>query len=64
MKEDHVRLLVAGMVVGGFYVFLWKILSDAVHLRDPETAKLVGVIFGWFAAAMTPIITSFFRPKA
>lgn len=61
MANDRARLILAGMVIVGFYGIVLLVLLGLVNIESPEIAKLVGALFGYFTAMLTPILQRYFK---
>lgn len=61
MTVEHTRAVIAIIVIIGFFVFVAIILVGFVDIRQPEIAKLVGLLVGYIVALMNPIIMRYFE---
>jgi len=58
---EHTRLAIELIVILGFFVFVTIVLMGFVDIREPELAKLVGLLVGYIVALMNPIIMRYFE---
>lgn len=61
MSVEHTRLIIAIMVIAGFFVVVAVVLTGFVDIASPELAKLVGMIIGYLVGLMNPIILRYFE---
>lgn len=61
MSVEHTRLIIALLVIAGFFVVVTSILLGFVNIESPELAKLSGMIVGYLVALMNPIILRYFE---
>ena len=61
MTEEQGRFIIAVLVIIGFFILTTAVLIGFVDVASAEIAKLVGLIFGYAAALMNPIIMRYFK---
>lgn len=61
MNENLGPMIIAVLVIGGFFGVVVIILVGFVDIQNPEMAKLVGVIVGYLTGLLSPIIMSYFK---
>lgn len=58
---EHTRLIIALLVIVGFFAIVAVVLLGFVDIDSPEIAKLVGLIVGYLVALLNPIILRYFE---
>lgn len=61
MDRDLSAVIIAVMVISGFFLVVCIVLMGFVDISSPEVAKLVGVIVGYLTALLNPVILSYFK---
>jgi hypothetical protein len=61
MTIEHTRMLIAMIVILGFFAVVAIVLLGFVDIQSTEIAKLVGLIVGYLVALMNPIILRYFE---
>ncbi len=56
-------MVIAMMVILGFFVVVIVVLIGFVDISNTEMAKLVGVIVGYLTALLNPVSMSYFRKE-
>ena len=60
MTDQVTRGIIALAVVGGFFGVMLVVLLGFVDVTEPTLAKLIGLIFGYTAAVLNPVIYRYF----
>lgn len=61
MNTDQLTTtIIALAVVAGFFGLVLTVLLGFVDVTEPTLAKLVGMMFGYVAAVLNPIIYKYF----
>lgn len=63
MSRDTAAIVIAVLVILGFFAVVIVIFVGYVDIQNPEMAKLVGVVVGYLTGLLTPIIMSYFRER-
>ena len=57
--------ILAGVIVGGFLLMVWYLLSGQVEaLRDPVAAGLIGTLIGYVSAKADQVVSYYFGSSA
>lgn len=63
MSIEVTRMIIALLVIAGFFMIVAGVLLGMVDIASPEIAKLVGLIVGYVVALMNPIIMRYFKEQ-
>jgi len=63
MTPEATRAVIALSVIAGFLALVTIVLIGFVDISNPEIAKLVGLIVGYFTAMLNPIIMRYFNER-
>jgi hypothetical protein len=61
MHIEHTRLIIALLIIIGFFGVVTFVLLGFVDVQSTEIAKLVGLIVGYLVALLNPIILRYFE---
>lgn len=61
MSDPIMRGMIAILIIGSFTLIVLTVLFGFVRVEQPEIAKLVGALFGYFTGLISPIIARYFK---